>query len=201
MCQKLIASQCTRCSRPLTDPVSISCGVGPLCRKMMGMDIPDIEKSECLRRLCTEVNIRSFQGDFENALIALNGIFLLGYPLIHDQMLKAVRKIAKKSMPDYVLIQYVDDKVRIFSPYNKDALDSWRKLLMRWNKDPRCYEGYIAQFDGHACMAHLREFYHGTLTMGVKGVFWPGVHEKPVKFGDDGFEGVVDGKPRIAVKT
>lgn len=41
--------KCGRCNRPLTDPTSISRGIGPECAKQMNLDIPDLDVAELFK--------------------------------------------------------------------------------------------------------------------------------------------------------
>lgn len=199
MSQNLIASKCTKCSRKLTDPVSIAIGIGPECRKNMGF-AEGVEDDERLRALCTEANVRTFERDYLNAFIAISEIRLIGFPEIAASLEEAVKRICKKQesrgfrLP-IITMTVVGDQIRVYAPYKTDALPSWRKL-MSWNKEKRRYEAQASSFDRKGFMDHLKAYYNGHMVTGPKGVFWPGIHEQPTRHGQPGFSGVgVDGLP------
>jgi len=200
MSQHLIASKCTKCSRKLTDPVSIACGIGPECRKNMEIDTSDIENNTRLRELCTEANVKTFARDYMNAFVAINEVRMMGFPLIAASLEEAVKRICKKQegktyrLP-IVTMNYVGDDVHVYAPYKADALSSWRGL-MTWNKEKKRYEAPVVTFNGRGFMDHLRTHYRGCMVTGPKGVFWPGVHETATRYGQVGFSGVgEDGSP------
>jgi hypothetical protein len=195
MAQHLIASKCTKCSRKLTDPVSIAFGIGPDCRKMMGFAEED-ESNFRLRELCTEANVKTFARDYMSAFIATNEVRLMGFPLIAASMEEAVKNICKKQegktygLP-IIIMNYVDNDVHVYAPYKAEALPSWRGL-MTWNKEKKRYENSVSTFNGRGFMEHLRSHYRGCMVTGPKGVFWPGIYESPVRHGQSGFAGVGD---------
>jgi len=201
MSQHLIASKCTRCSRKLTDPVSIACGIGPECRKQMGFS-QEFENDSRLRSLCTEVNIRTFDRDYLNAFIAINEINLAGFPAIASTMEDAVKLLYKrqektKTPLPIIAMSIVGETIRVWAPYKVEALSSWRGLMV-WNKEKKHYEAPAVSFNRRGFMEHLRSHYQDCMVMGPKGVFWPTLHENPVRYGAPGFNGVVGGKPAFS---
>ena len=202
MSQHLIASKCTKCSRRLTDPVSIACGIGPECRKSMGFT-EEIESNKLLRDLCTEVNVKTFDRDYMNAFVAINEIRLMGFSEVAAALEESVKKIYKKqertnSQLPIITMNVVGDTIRVYAPFKAEAVPHWRGLMI-WNRENKRYEAPASSFNRKGFMEHLRAYYRGCMVTGPKGVFWPGVHEEPVRYGQVGFCNVgSDGLPKFS---
>lgn len=155
------AQRCCVCWRLLTDPDSISLGIGPVCRKRVNWHttwdhLEDEYKADVVRT----VNAIARAGkDFETISVALDHLAMHGLSELVDAIMKRFTKITITETNGGYLVK---------APYLYEANNNWYNVGKWKGKE----QGrFVPQAKKRDLFALLVDFYTGCVVTGPKGSF------------------------------
>jgi hypothetical protein len=123
-----LATRCFVCNTDLCDAVSVELGIGPTCRKRLGLIAKDKNpRREYVNELTAQAALLAEDGRVLEVIALADEIGSLGYPKVAE----AVRK----RFVD-ITVTLVGDALHVKTPYS-DAWNriNWEWRLGQWNRD------------------------------------------------------------------
>ena len=155
----LVATHCCACGRPLVDAQSVELGIGPVCRKKHGFDMPvDDEVRASANKLVYQIAANP-QG--LDTLKKISEIRELGFSVLADCLENRVAAVR---------VMVVEGRVRLVTPYNAEFVSEIKAIAGRkWHKDEKVWSFPIQARP--ALWEALQLHFSGALAVGPKGPF------------------------------
>lgn len=166
----LLATHCICCGKPLVDSASVEAGIGPVCRKKSGYASEVTEENrQAANKLIHKVSTTT---DTDEKVEALNALFDLGLVQVVTALLKSVATVKIATTP--VGHKHGAGRLAVKVPYSggwdSPEVQALRKVPGQWwDKESKC--NTFPQSSKGALWAVLKQYHHGEIGVGPKGVF------------------------------
>jgi len=156
---QLVATHCCACNRPLVDAKSVELGIGPVCRKKHGFDMPVDDATRKAANALVYQIAAAPQG--LQCLEKIAQVRELGFAVLADRLESRVARVR---------VAMVDGRVRLTTPYDAAFVDSIRQIQGRkWHKQEKVWSFPLSA--RAALWSALRLHFEGALAIGPKGPF------------------------------
>lgn len=156
---ELVATHCCACGKPLVDAKSVEMGIGPVCRKKHGFDMPVAESVRKQANALVYQIAAAPQG--LECLQKIAQVRELGFEVLADRL---------ESRVATVRVMVVEGRVRIVTPYNADFVAGIKKIKGRkWHKAEKVWSFPLQA--RAALWSVLQGTFDGALAIGPKGPF------------------------------
>lgn len=162
---QMLATQCALCGRPLLDAVSVSVGMGPICREKSAMpDTLSEEQRVAANRIVHAVALSQTEDAFTKGARELQA---LGCSRLAD--LIYARSLEAKRVPD-IIITNESDRIVVKAPFVEIANARWRAIQgRRWDSVRKV--NTFPKREKAAVWDVLQFVYPGAIVEGPKGRF------------------------------
>jgi hypothetical protein len=132
--RQTLATYCLCCARPLSDAESAALGVGPICRKRLGI-AESLKAHSVANELVARAAIAAEAGQLATALECLQALVALDprYQKLVDRTHSRLFKTRVAKMPQGYLV---------VSTYNSDTNSQFKCLGMRWDPVHRGWQAF-----------------------------------------------------------
>lgn len=155
----LVATHCCVCSRPLVDAKSVEMGIGPVCRKKYGFDMPVTDDVRKAANVLVYQIAAAPQG--LECLAKISEIRTLGFLVLADKLESRVAKVR---------VVVVEGRVRLVTPYDADFVAEIRSIAGRkWHKQEKVWSFPLCARS--ELWSALRLHFSGATAVGPKGPF------------------------------
>ena len=166
-----LASHCLICGRELTDPDSVTRGIGPECSRE-GYPTDGPQKDEA-NKLIHEASIAATEGNIQLVIDNSAKVAVLGYPVVAERMMERFVNAAKNAKVEILAedkFLYVDTPFRRSDKVAFTA--AWRAIPGRsyGRKGSKCYN-VIPVARKPELWELLKRFFPGMYGVGPKGLF------------------------------
>lgn len=172
----MLATHCAACGRPLCDAISVEMGIGPVCRKRLGL--LDETFSEEARKEANAIVHWTAVLQTEEAFIKAHAeLSALGFHELADKIYSrshASKAAALEASPDVAgPVVYTLEKgswLYLWTPFQESAVDALRQLRgRRWVPENNCNAFPLTM--KRQVWSFLKKFFPGEKGMGDNGEF------------------------------
>lgn len=155
----LVATHCCACGRPLVDAKSVEMGIGPVCRKKYGFEMPVAEETRKAANALVYQIAAAPQGI--ECLKKIAEIRTLGFEVLADKLESRVARVR---------VAVVEGRVRLVTPYDADFVMEIKSIKGRkWHKQEKVWSFPLSA--RAELWSALRLHFSGELGVGPKGPF------------------------------
>lgn len=164
----IAATHCLICNRPLRDAESVEFSIGPDCRKRIGITMEMKGRAEA-NDVIRKAAVQAHREDWTGLSQSVARLSALGF---HEVVNAVLRRFPTSVVSVRIVLS--NDTLSVMTPYEAEAIQSWRELGAAWDKSTKSRIVCLGpDGDERKRMLYdlLKKYFNGCMAVGPKGLF------------------------------